>query len=82
MLPSMVHSKDANSELGIGHGEWGIGHWALELISIPVTLRHDRGDGSAVSLRQINCRDTALPSPDFGNINNSDATEFDRTNNQ
>ena len=24
-----------------------------------------RGDGSAVSLRQINCRETALPSPDF-----------------
>jgi len=29
--------------------------------------------------RQINCRDTALPCPDFGNINNSDATGFDMT---
>jgi hypothetical protein len=27
--------------------------------------------------RQINCRETALPCPDFGNINNSDATGFD-----
>ncbi|WP_333463121.1 hypothetical protein, partial [Microcoleus sp. herbarium7] len=25
----------------------------------------------------INCRETALPSPDFGNIHNSDATGFD-----
>ena len=28
-------------------------------------LKSDRGHGSAVSLRQINCRDTALPCPDF-----------------
>jgi hypothetical protein len=25
----------------------------------------------------MNCRDTALPCPDFGNIHNSDATGFD-----
>ncbi|MEG3888804.1 filamentous hemagglutinin N-terminal domain-containing protein, partial [Microcoleus sp. herbarium19] len=36
-----------------------------------------RFQGPAVSRGQINCRDTALPSPDFGNINNSDVTGFD-----
>ncbi len=33
------------------------------MISIPVRPSGYRGHGSAVSLRQINCRDTALPCP-------------------
>ncbi len=38
-----------------------------------VGRRQKLGDGSAVSLRQINCRDTALPSP----LDHSGATGID-----
>ena len=65
----------------MGHGAWGIGHWALVVILFPVASESYRGHGSAVSLPPLivgtrHCRVLTV-----SNIN-SDATGVDISRNQ